>query len=215
MRSSFRLPVPAVFASVVLFGALAFAAGKSIQQARSAPPGTVVTVEGVVSVPSGALSPNDEGFAIQSGKHGIYVHDSLAGHYTLGQNVTVTGAVGDNFGEVYGVYPTSIGVSGTGKVPKADEIDTADVDESTEGTLVRVEGTVVDAVFDDAPYGWRFHVDDGSGELTVFVYTGSAIDVSGIAPGDHLEITGFSGQFLEHYELNPRFQSDIAHTHCH
>lgn len=211
MRSFFRLPAPAAVASVLLMSAVALAAGKSIKEARESAPGTVVTVEGVVTVPSHTLSPNDEGFAIQDGKHGIYIHDSLAGNYHLGQKVTVTGAVGDNFGEVYGIYPTSIAAGGNGKVPKARKADTGDVDESTEGTLVKVHAVVTDDVFDDAPYGWRFHVDDGSGDLVVFIYTGTGIDVSGIHQGDELEITGFSGQFIDHYELNPRFQSDIEH----
>ncbi|MEZ4306864.1 MAG: hypothetical protein R3F14_02290 [Polyangiaceae bacterium] len=210
MRSFFHLPVSAIIATVSLFGAVAGAAGSSIEAARSAPEGTVVTVEGVVSVPSGSYDPNDLGFAIQAGNKGIYIHDSLGGDYALGETVTVTGTVGDSFGQVYGVYPDSIDVTGSHPVHPAKPVDTADVSEDTEGTLVRVRGVVTDEVFDDAPYGWIFHVDDGSGELTVFVYTGTGIDTSGIEPGDELEITGFSGQFIDHYELNPRFQSDIV-----
>lgn len=200
-------------AGVVAFSILgvASAAGDSIRDARSAAEGTEVTVEGVVSVPSHALSPNDEGFAIQSGKYGIYIHDSLEGDYQLGDTVTVTGEVGDNFGQVWGVYPSSISVTGSHPVHPAKPHDTGDVNEDSEGTLVRVTGTVQDAVFDDAPFGWVFHIDDGSGPLTVFVYTGTGIDTSDIAEGDELEITGFSGQFISHYELNPRFQSDIVH----
>lgn len=210
MRISAVIPA---LAGLTAFSILtvAIAAGGSIEAARAAPPGTVVTVKGVVSVASHTLSPNDEGFAIQSGKHGIYIHDSLGGNYALGQSVTVTGAVGDNFGEVYGVYPSSIAAHGTHPVPPARPIDTGDVDEDSEGTLVRVRGTVLDAVFDDPPYGWIFHVDDGSGPLTVFAYTGTGIDTSDIEPGDELQITGFSGQFIDHYELNPRSQADIVH----
>ncbi len=122
----------------------------------------------------------------------------------------MTGPVGDNFGQVYGVFPSCIAVTGTHPVHPAQPVATADVSEATEGTLVRVRGTVVDTVFDDAPFGWRFHLDDGSGELTIFIYAGTGIDTSGIEPGDDLEITGFSGQFIDHYELNPRSQSDIV-----
>ncbi|WP_437575266.1 hypothetical protein [Sorangium sp. So ce887] len=43
----------------------------------------------------------------------------------------------------------------------------------------------------------------------MFVYAGTGIDVSGIAAGDDVEITGFSGQFLDHYEVTPRVPSDI------
>ncbi len=209
MRSFFSLPVT-VLATVALLSSVAVAGGNSIKAARAVPEGTTVTVEGVVTVPSGSYDPNDLGFAVQSGKYGLYIHDSLGGSYALGQKVTVTGTAGNSFGEVWGVYPSSISANGTGHVPKAKEVATAEVNESTEGTLVRVEGIVTDAVFDDAPYGWRFHVDDGSGELTVFVYTGTGIDTSGIEPGDEVEITGFSGQFIDHYELNPRFPSDIT-----
>ncbi len=210
MRTSFHRPVSIVIA-LALFGtaAVAVAGGASIKAARAAPEGTAVTVEGVVSVPSGSYDPNDHGFAIQSGNVGIYIHDSLGQGLELGQTVSVSGAVGNSFGQVYGVFPTSIEVTGTHPVHPAKKTASGDVSEATEGRLVKVRGTVTDAVFDDAPYGWRFHVDDGSGELTVFVYTGTSLDVGCIGEGDELEITGFSGQFIDHYELNPRFQSDI------
>lgn len=192
-------------------GAMAHDGGPtSIRDARAAASGTVVTVSGTVSVASGSFDPNDLGFAIQSGNAGLYIHDSLGQHFTLGQTVSVTGAVGDSFGEVWGVYPSSIATTGTHPVPTPRKVATGAVSEATEGRLVQVEGVVTDAVFDDAPYGWRFHINDGSGELTVFVYTGTGIDVSGVQAGDHLEITGFSGQFIDHYELNPRIAADIA-----
>lgn len=211
MHGSSIWSIPTTFALALLgTAAVAVAAGSSIEAARSAPEGTQVTVEGVVSVPSGSYDPNDQGFAIQAGNVGIYVHESLGGDYALGQTVTVTGTVGNSFGQVYGVFPTDIEVTGTKPVHPAKPTDTGAVSEATEGRLVRVRGTVTDAVFDDAPYGWIFHIDDGSGALTVFVYTGTGIDVSGIEPGDELEVTGFSGQFIDHYELNPRFQGDIV-----
>lgn len=197
------------FAAVSLVSGSLLAGGGSIADARAQAEGTVVTVSGVVSVPSGAMAPNDGGFAIQSGKHGIYIHDSLGGQYTLGQEATVTGVVANNFGQVLGVDPTQITVTGSHPVHPAKPTDTGDVNESTEGKLVRVRGTVMDDVFADPPYGALFHLDDGSGEVTIFVYTGAGVDLSGIEAGDEVEITGFSGQFIDHYEVNPRSQSDI------
>lgn len=213
MRSFFHLTVSSALASVALIGSLASlaaAAGSSIEAAKASPEGTTVTVEGVVSVPSGSYDPNDVGFAIQAGNDAIYIHDSLGGDYQLGQTVVVTGEVGNSFGQVYGVYPDAIQVTGNHPVHPAKNVNTGDLGEEHESRLVRVNGTVLDAVFDDAPYGWIFHIDDGSGALTVFVYTGTGIDTSGIEPGDELTITGMGGQFLDHYELNPRFQSDIV-----
>ncbi|WP_437931583.1 DNA-binding protein [Sorangium sp. So ce291] len=199
----------AAFIAVLITAGPLSAAGNSIRFARAQPEGTVVTVKGVVSVPSGAFAPNDQGFAIQRGRTGIYVHDALGGSYALGQEVVVTGTVENSYGQVLGVQPTNIAVSGSHPVHPAKPIDTGDVGEGSEGTLIRIQGTVVDEVFDDGEYGYRFHVDDGSGEVTVFVYAGTGIDVSGIALGDDVEITGFSGQFIDHYEVNPRVPSDI------
>jgi hypothetical protein len=47
----------------------------SIAEARSLPLGTIVTIDGVVTVPSGAFSSStfDQGFAIQDRTGGIYV----------------------------------------------------------------------------------------------------------------------------------------------
>lgn len=200
----------AALSGLLALAAVAWASTTSIQHARDLPVGTTVTVEGVVTTPSGAFQPNDGGFAIQTGNAGLYVHDALGGSYAVGDKVRVTGALAQSFGQVLGVQPTAIETRGTGHVPHATALDTGDVDESTEGRLVRVRGVVTDAVFDDAPYGWIFHVDDGSAPVTIFVYTGTGIDVSEIDPGDEIEVTGFSGQFLDHYEIDPRFQRDLV-----
>lgn len=210
MRSLTHLHAVA-FLSVLTFGTAAvFASGASINAARSAAQGTVVTVDGVVSVPSGALAPNDDGFAIQDGKVGIYIHDSLGGNYQLGQTVTVTGVLGDNFGQVLGVYPTTVSVTGSHPVHPAKPTATGNIGESTEGRLVSIRGTVTDAVFADPPYGALFHLDDGSGPVTVFVYTGTGADLSDLGPGDDVSVVGLSGQFIDHYEVNPRSQADIV-----
>lgn len=202
--------VSAAFAGVLVLAAVAWAATTSIRHARDLPVGTTVTVEGVVTTPSGAFQPNDGGFAIQTGNAGLYVHDALGGSYAVGDKVRVIGALEQSFGQVLGVQPTAIVRQGTGHVPHATRLDTGEVSEATEGRLVQVRGVVTDAVFDDAPYGWIFHVDDGSGPVTIFVYTGTGIDVSAIDAGDEIAVTGFSGQFLDHYEIDPRFQSDLA-----
>lgn len=210
MRSSRKFSLSTIVATLTVAAAVAWAAGHSIRDAREAPLGTTVTVEGTVTSPSGAFQPNDGGFAIQDGPSGLYVHDSLGDSYAVGERVRVTGVTADSFGLVRGVNPTTITRLGTGKVPKAHREDTGDISEDTEGRLVRVRGTVTDAVFDDAPFGWIFHVDDGSGPVTIFVYTGTGIDVSEVDLGDEIEVTGVSAQFLDHYEIDPRFQSDLV-----
>lgn len=52
-------------------------------------------------------------------------------------------------------------------------------------------------------------MNDVSGELNVFVSASTGIDVSSLHAGQVIEVTGFSGQFADHFEIDPRFQDDI------
>ena len=69
----------------------------SIAEARSLPLGTVVTIFGSVTLPSGAFSSStfDQGFAIQDRTGGIYVStpDNLG--FAPRQQVLVTGTLAD------------------------------------------------------------------------------------------------------------------------
>src|SRR5262247_2530190 len=89
---------PTLLALLFLFNfTVAMAAGKTIAEARSLPLGTVVTIDGSVTVPSGAFSSStfDQGFAIQDQTGGIYVStpDNLG--FAPGQQVRVTGTLAD------------------------------------------------------------------------------------------------------------------------
>ena len=52
-------------------------------------------------------------------------------------------------------------------------------------------------------------INDGSGEVHSFVTASTGIDVSGLSPGQTIEVTGFSGQFANDFEVDPRTQDDI------
>ena len=69
----------------------------SIGEARSLPLGTVVTIDGSVTVPSGAFSSStfDQGFAIQDRTGGIYVSTSDNLGFALRTQVRVTGTLAD------------------------------------------------------------------------------------------------------------------------
>src|SRR5689334_7173459 len=86
---------------VILALALAARAGAeviSIAEARSLPAGTVVTVEGSVTVPSGtyASSTFDQGFGLQDDTGGIYVSTAQSSGLNIHRHVRVTGEVGDD-----------------------------------------------------------------------------------------------------------------------
>ena len=61
----------------------------------------------------------------------------------------------------------------------------------------------------DLPYGFKLSIDDGTGELVIFVNVQTDIDLSEFAVGQLVSVTGFSGQFDDHYEVLPRSPEDL------
>ena len=185
----------------------------SIAEARSLPLGTVVTIDGVVTVPSGAFSSStfDQGFAIQDRSGGIYVSvpDNLG--LTTRQQVRVTGTLADTVlpGLLVLVDVTDVKVHGSGPKVRPLPVATGDVGEDTEGQLVTITGTITQPIINDLPFGFIIFINDGSGEVHSFVCASTGIDVSGLSPGQTIEVTGFSGQFANDFEVDPRTQDDI------
>jgi DNA/RNA endonuclease YhcR with UshA esterase domain len=63
-----------------------------------------------------------------------------------------------------------------------------------------------------APFGFQFSVDDGSGEVAVFVHASTGInplEKPWLAVGERVRVTGYSGRFAEEIELQPRFPDDL------
>jgi uncharacterized protein YdeI (BOF family) len=185
----------------------------SIAEARSLPLGTVVTIDGSVTVPSGAFASStfDQGFAIQDRTGGIYVSvpDNLG--FELRQQVRVTGTLADTVlpGLLVLVDVTEIKAHGSGPKVRALPVETGDVGEATEGKLVRITGTITRPIVNDLPFGFIIFINDGSGEVHLFVCASTGIDVSGLSPGQTIEVTGFSGQFADSFGVDPRTQDDI------
>lgn len=184
-----------------------------IATARTLPLGTVVTVDGSVTVPSGDFSSStfDEGFTIQDRTAGIYV--SIATDLGLAprQQARVTGRLADNGNGLLTVVVAStddVKVHGKGPVVEPRWVPTGSISEATEGLLVQFVGTLVGPITPDPPFGTILHIDDGSGPIRIFVCTSTGIDLSGLATGQQVSVIGMSYQFID-YEIDPRFQSDI------
>jgi DNA/RNA endonuclease YhcR with UshA esterase domain len=185
----------------------------SIAEARSLPLGTVVTIDGSVTVPSGAFSSStfDQGFAIQDRTGGIYVSTADNLGFALRQQVHVTGTLADTVlpGLLVLVNVTDVKAHGSGPKVRPLPVATGDVNDDTEGSLVRITGIITQPIVNDLPFGFIIVVNDGSGDVNVFVCASTGIDVSGLSQGQTVEVTGFSGQFADHFEVDPRIQEDI------
>lgn len=183
-----------------------------IAAARGLPLGSTVTVKGSVTVPSGVFSSStfDQGFALQDRSGGIYVSIATNLGLALRRQVRVTGELAESFGQLILVvdHPADVKILDTGPKVAPQLFATGAISEATEGRLVTVGGTITRMVV-DLPYGYQVFINDGSGETQVFVCASTGIDVSSWAVGQHLQATGFSGQFAAQYEVLPRGPSDV------
>ena len=209
----FLTPTLLVLVFVVSFATAHAAPPISIAQARSLPLGTVVTIDGVVTVPSGAFNSStfDQGFAIQDPTGGIYVSTSDNLGFALRTQVRVTGTLADTLlpGLLVVVDVTETKPHGSGPKIQPLPVATGDVGEATEGSIVRIAGIISQPIVNDLPFGFIIVVNDGSGDINVFVCASTGINVSGLRQGQRIEVTGFSGQFADHFEVDPRTQDDI------
>src|SRR5882724_6991371 len=196
MRSfpSRRWIVAVLFAAALFLPLPSRAANRiDIAAARALPLGTVVTVKGSVTVPSGAFSSStfDQGFAIQDRTGGIFVSIATDLDLSVRREVQVTGRL-----------------AGNGPRVEPRWVSTASVNESTESLLLQVVGTITGPIVPDPPFGTILSLDDGSGPIRIFACTSTGIDLSGLATGQRLSVTGLGYQFGD-YEVDPRFQSDL------
>ena len=213
----FPIKTPVLITAIALFGALPGISSvvhrTSIRDARALASGTVTTIRGTVTVPSGAFTSStyDQGFAIQDKTGGIYISTQTNHRLKLGDTAEVTGVLGQTFGLTI-VTPgggRSVIIKRDNDNVTPQRIATGSVNEASEGRLVTIRGNVSQAVSSDLPYGYKFYVNDGSGEIQVFVSTSSNLDLSQMSLGTAVNITGFSGQFDTTYEVQPRIQRDL------
>lgn len=188
----------------------------SIADARDEPLGTVVTVKGTVTVPSGifASSTFDQGFGIQDGTAGIYVSTVDNPNLHLFQHVRVTGTLADDgYGQLV-LRPASLAnvqtLPGLSRV-EPEAVSTGDIGEATEGSLMKITGRIT-RIINDLPYGYKVFVDDGSGETQIFIPASTGINpfqISFIKVNARITAVGFSAQFEDEYEILPRHRLDL------
>lgn len=188
----------------------------TIARARTSTAGETLTVEGFVTMAPGTFSSasSEQGFAIQDDSAGIYVSLPDKLEIPLGAKVRVTGKLAQ-------VTQQTVLSTDTGSVVKLDgsgatapkDVTTGAVNEAVEGLLVHVSGKVTKPVEDDQPYGFKAYIDDGSGEVQIFVHIVSGapvVDVASLQVGQSIEATGLAAQYETTYEVAPRNAADLV-----
>lgn len=198
--------------ALIVLGLMAQAqTAMSIAQARAETSGSEVVLSGRVMSPSGAYASwsYDQGFLISDGTAGIYVSVAENPRLKVGERVRVSGTLASSYNLLV------LSVSDAASIERISDgpilIPTGAVGEWTEGAILSVQGAISRPLENDLPYGYKLYVNDGSGELLVFL--DATIDAPGIRwlrPGATVRVLGMSGQFDDHYELNPRDRKDLA-----
>jgi DNA/RNA endonuclease YhcR with UshA esterase domain len=187
-----------------------------IGEARALAEGTMVTVEGYVTVAPGTFNSatSDQGFVIQDETGGVYVGLNDLLPYALDQKVRVTGKMSQVAQQtVLAAAKADISeVAGMTMTIMPADTKTGDVKEPVEGKLLKVAGKLTQAVMDDSPYGMKVYIDDGSGEIQVFVHLVAGkpvIDTSMLAMDQMITVVGVGAQYEMTYEVTPRKAEDL------
>jgi len=178
-----------------------------IAQVRAAAVGSPVTVEGIVSVPSGLI---DAGFAITDGEAGIHVAADSTTRFAAGDRVRVTGTRAE-VRKMASVSPTRVERLGKGTPPPPKTVRTGEIGEATEGLVVKVSGRALTPIVQDLPYGYKIWVDDGSGRVQLFLAkSGGDFGLDRLLVNSTITATGISAQYNDVYEVLPVSRADVA-----
>ena len=188
-------------------GAVGECAGaRPIADVRRLPVGSLATVRGVVTVPTGAFS-DGQSAAVQDATGGIYLYrrEGLAQTLAIGDEVCAIGRLAEYHGllELLPISAGHVTRLGRAAVPAPQRIAAAALGEATEGRLVSIAGTI-------SGLGERRLRLDGA---PVYVYPTTGVSLAGLKAGCPATIVGFSGDY-DGAQLLPRAQADITPGDC-
>lgn len=190
---------------------LAFLLALTPNQARKRPLGSDITLEGFVTVPSGAFQSfmSDNGFVLSDAITGIYVATDNKGYRSLGSAVEVTGTLADNGHGLLILKARSIRPQKGRRLIQPWPLEGNSLTELDEGKLLKATGVVL-RLTDDLPYGYKLWLKlPAGGEIQVFLPPATRPTGDLLTPGNHIEVIGFCAQYDRVYEIVPRSAKDL------
>jgi len=172
--------------------------------------GQVVTVQGVVYIPSDYRGGTTSGYIQDSSGRGINIFGNgfnVAATQTVGNQVEVTGTVSLYFTTVEITNPTSVKVLSSGNPrPAAAQLSTgAAANGQWEGTFIEISGPITAQAV--AGPGVNYTVNDGSGPIDVRVV--DTLSAPSFSTGTTITARGAGGLFGSAYQVNVGLASDI------
>lgn len=176
----------------------------SIKRIRTFDIGSSVRFRAIVSAEPGILGK----MIFYVTGSGIQIYNSRKNFPELraGDTVEISGTLQESSDEmrVRIAGKDAIRVLSRGTAPAPEPAETSAIDETVEGHLVRIQGEVIEIRW---PY---IYVDDGGGEVRVYVKKSTNIEKRKLYIGDELSVTGIVSQTAAGYRILPRYESDIV-----
>lgn len=177
----------------------------SIKEVKKLELGEVVMIKGFVTATPEILG--SQVIYLQDGTAGIKVKLTERDYETvsLGDKIRVSGILSEAYEEWYLKLDSESTFEILSHVkpltPKG--VKTGEIGEKWEGLLVRINGQIT------ATSGNTFYLNDGSGEIKVYIKDSTEIDKPKMRTGYYAEVIGIVSQYRDDYRVLPRYQEDI------
>ncbi|MCK4891171.1 MAG: lamin tail domain-containing protein [Candidatus Pacebacteria bacterium] len=162
-----------------------------------------IKVSGVISTPPGIFADNI--FYLSGSGIQVYSYKIKVPEIELGDKIEIIGKVSEVGGEKRILIDNlkNIKILSRNHLIEAQLVLTGNINESVEGYLVVVEGKVSQIKKD------VFYLNDGSGEVKIYIKPQTQIEKLEIKKDDWMTITGQVSQTSLGYRILPRFQGDV------
>ncbi len=175
----------------------------SVEEAKKLPRYTLVKTSGIVSTPPGIFSPNT--FYLWGS--GIQVHSYKAKipSLNIGDKVEIVGRISEVGGEkrILLNKTEDVKVVSHNNLVKPKIVSTGNVGKPIEGYLVTIRGRITKVD------GNVFFLNDGSGNVKVYIKPQTGIVRPKMKIGSYAVITGQVSRTSAGYRVLPRFQQDV------
>ncbi|MDF1498157.1 MAG: lamin tail domain-containing protein [Patescibacteria group bacterium] len=162
-----------------------------------------VKISGIISTPPEIFSDNV--FYLFGSGIQVYSYEENLPKLNLGDEVEIIGKVSEIGGEkrILLENKEDLKILSHDNLVEPKLISTGNVNESVEGYLVMIEGKVSQIKSD------TFYINDGSGEIKIYVKPQTKIKIPKIKKGDWMVVIGQVSRTSLGYRILPRFQNDI------
>jgi len=177
---------------------------RNISEVKKLPLGSLVKTTGIVAVAPGLLG--ERTFYLQGSGIRVVLPAAFGPVLSVGMNLEIAGklAMFHNELELRVAAADDVKISGDQSAVAAHPVPTGQIGETLEGYLVRIAGTVTSSSGD------TFFLDDGSGQVRVYIRDSTGIAKPSMRKGENVTVTGIVSQYDENYRIMPRVQADIV-----